>query len=108
MQNTVELGQIPLEKNCNGPIVQYSKCLNLELGSTLFYDIGNQFAAGAALGSNLNNLKPFPEVGFTLTYKPFTTAELNNILKTPRFPNFLLFLFPFLCVKIYKSHISYA
>jgi hypothetical protein len=50
MHNTVGLGQIPIEKNCNGSIFQYSKCVNLKLGSTLFYDIGNQFAAGAALG----------------------------------------------------------
>jgi hypothetical protein len=37
-----------------------------------------------------------------------TTYPNYYILKTPRFPNFLLFLFPFLCVKIDKPNISYA
>jgi hypothetical protein len=38
------------KKICNGPIFQDSKSVHLRLGSTLFYDIGKQFAAGAALG----------------------------------------------------------
>jgi hypothetical protein len=44
----------------------------------------------------------------TITTSENEETDLMGILKTPRFPNFLLFLFPFLCVKIHKLNISYA
>lgn len=79
MHHTFGLGQIRIEKDRNGLILQDSRTLNLRLGSTLFYDIGKQFASGIALGYNWNTLKPIPEVGLAFTYKPFTKAELDVI-----------------------------
>lgn len=75
MHNTIGLGQIRFEKSRDTRKIEKSKGINLRLGSTIFYDIGKRFAAGAALGYNLNTIENIPELGLALTYKLRSKSE---------------------------------